>query len=154
ANLDAALIDLQLPDMDGAVLVAALREFCRGRSVRLVALTYHGGSGAIPRDLFTAVLSKPVRQAGLLEALRAVFTEAPRLAVKPPAPTMFDPQLAERVPLRILLAEDAVINQKLMLAILGRLGYRADVASNGVEVLDAMRRQSYDLILMDVQMPE
>jgi len=62
--------------------------------------------------------------------------------------------MAAKAPLRILLAEDNVSNQKLLSLVLGRLGYQADVASNGHEVLDALRLQPYDLILMDVQMPE
>jgi CheY-like chemotaxis protein len=62
--------------------------------------------------------------------------------------------MGERLPLRILLAEDIALNQKLMLSILARMGYRADVAANGLEVLAAVQRQPYDVVLMDVQMPE
>jgi PAS domain S-box-containing protein len=69
------------------------------------------------------------------------------------APTI-DTGLAERVPLRILVAEDNAVNQKLVLKLLARMGYRADVACNGLEALQALRRQRYDLVLMDVQMPE
>ncbi|MEZ4593801.1 MAG: ATP-binding protein [Chloroflexota bacterium] len=67
---------------------------------------------------------------------------------------VFDPTLGQRLPLRILLAEDNLINQKVGLRILARLGYQADLASNGLEVLSALHRQRYDLVLMDVQMPE
>jgi len=67
---------------------------------------------------------------------------------------MSETTLAERMPLRILLAEDNSVNQQLALLLLGRLGYRADVAANGLETLEAVERQPYDVILMDVQMPE
>ena len=62
--------------------------------------------------------------------------------------------MGERHPLRILLAEDNVVNQKLALRLLQQMGYRADLASNGVEAIECVGRQSYDVVLMDVQMPE
>jgi signal transduction histidine kinase/DNA-binding response OmpR family regulator len=151
ATVDAVLVDMNLPETDGTALARALQERAPGRSLRLVALVFQGSSSLLPRDRFAATLSKPVRRAALHEALRSVFADQPLPIVKPLP--LFDTQLAEKVPLRILLAEDAVINQKLMLAILGRLGYRADVAADGKEVLEALERRPYDLILMDVQMP-
>jgi CheY-like chemotaxis protein len=65
-----------------------------------------------------------------------------------------DPEMAERHPLRILLAEDNAVNQKLAIKLLSQMGYRADVAGNGLEVIEAIERQKYDVVLMDVQMPE
>jgi CheY-like chemotaxis protein len=104
---------------------------------------------------FAAFLTKPIKQFQLHDALIQVLVGQP-IKVKPNVSLekAFDSNLSQRIPLRILLAEDNVVNQQVALHLLQRMGYRADVASNGLEVLEALRRQSYDVVLMDVQMPE
>ncbi len=82
----------------------------------------------------------------------AVAVEA--TAAKSTGKTGIDPQMAARHPLKILLAEDNVVNQKLAMRLLQQMGYRADLASNGIEAIECVARQTYDVVLMDVQMPE
>jgi len=105
--------------------------------------------------LFAAFLTKPIRQSQLFDTLVGLLDAAgaPHAATTTTAPR-FDAELASRHPLRILLAEDNVVNQKLALRLLQQMGYRADLASNGLEAVESVERQPYDVVLMDVQMPE
>jgi CheY-like chemotaxis protein len=88
--------------------------------------------------------------------LVGIFTGQPARAVhrKDRAASQFDARIGEEWPLRILLAEDNATNQKLALRLLERVGYQADMAANGIEALTALKRQHYDVVLMDIQMPE
>ena len=107
---------------------------------------------------FAAFLHKPIKPSQLYNALFPLFAgqkhEWSGLKSAEATSGQFDEGLGQRLPLRILLAEDNTVNQRLALRLLARMGYRADVAGNGLEVLEALQRQSYDVILMDVQMPE
>ncbi len=107
-------------------------------------------------DLFAAFLTKPIKPSSLFDALVGIFTGQPTRVVDREAggEPQFDALMGQQWPLRILLAEDNATNQKLALRLLDRMGYRADVAANGLEVLEALERQVYDVVLMDVQMPE
>ena len=151
---DLAIVDMHMPGMDGAMLARAIRQ--AGRMLPLVLFSSHGRKEASD-SLFTATLAKPLRQSQLFDTLVQLLAhgaeETPRPAAAPARPRI-DAQMAERHPLRILLAEDNVVNQKLALRILQQMGYRADVAGNGIEAIECCARQPYDLVLMDVQMPE
>jgi signal transduction histidine kinase/CheY-like chemotaxis protein len=149
---DLAIIDMHMPGMDGATLAARIRE--AGHTLPLVLFTSLGRKEASD-SLFAATLAKPLRQSQLFDTLVSLLAHdaAPRPAAAPAKPKM-DAQMAERHPLRILLAEDNVVNQKLALRLLQQMGYRADVASNGIEAIESIERQTYDVVLMDVQMPE
>jgi len=105
--------------------------------------------------LFKATLQKPLRQSQLFDMLMTQLAHAEdRPRPEAPAKLGIDPTMGARHPLRVLLAEDNLVNQKLALRLLQQMGYRADVASNGIEAIEAIERQRYDVILMDVQMPE
>ena len=104
--------------------------------------------------LFKATLAKPLRQSTLFDTLMSLLAkDAPVRPAAPAKPSM-DAGMAARHPLRILLAEDNVVNQKLAMRLLQQMGYRADLASNGIEAIECVERQPYDVVLMDVQMPE
>ena len=147
---DLVLMDYHMPEMDGLAVSLALRAMPRFASLPIVLLS-SGGTPfeKIPPDLFARVFTKPVNPRLLRNAL-AVLSG-------PDAPD-FSPDslrnMAGNQPLRILIAEDNLTNQKLLSLMLGRLGYQADVATTGLEVVEAMRQRRYDVVLMDVQMPE
>jgi CheY-like chemotaxis protein len=103
--------------------------------------------------VFDAVSAKPVRVARLHATLLKVLGGESNQLKAAPAQQL-DPEMAGRMPLRILLAEDNLVNQTVALHLLKRLGYRADVVANGLEALEAVRRQPYDIVFMDMQMPE
>jgi CheY-like chemotaxis protein len=142
-----------MPDMDGITLAREVRARLGEDTPFLVALSSVGGLAREDREAFHASLTKPVKPSYLFDVLAGLFSS--RKEVHRPKPgNELDRELGKRLPMRILVAEDNTINQKLLLTLLSRMGYRADVASNGSEALAAVKRQAYDIILMDVQMPE
>jgi PAS domain S-box-containing protein len=147
--LDAAVLDMHMPELDGVELGRAIR--ASAAHVPLVLLTSLGRRED-ESDLFAAHLTKPIRPSQLYDALVDVLGAGGAVSAAAPAeqPTAVEAPAG----LRILVAEDNAVNQQLVLALLDKLGYRADVASNGAEALAALERARYDVILMDVQMPE
>ena len=154
---DAVILDWQLPDKEGLALTEEIRKQPSGSYVPLLALSLPRPGGEHVQPLPTSVcvfVHKPIRPAQLLEALcRAMSVQIQRKKRAPTAPTL-DPDLARRLPLRLLLADDNPINQKVGLTVLQKLGYRSDLAGNGLEVLKALEQKAYDVLFLDVQMPE
>ena len=150
-----ALIDFQMPEMDGVTLLAEIRKMRDEKSLPAILVSSLGRDMATG-ELFSAFLLKPIRASQLYDALISILATESVPVAQEQAPTKseFDADMGKRLPLRILLAEDHATNQKLALLTLERLGYRADVAANGLEVLSSLERQPYDVILMDMQMPE
>lgn len=152
---DVALIDHHMPGMDGATLAERLRR--EGQGLPLLLLSTPGRRGNPPEGLFVGVLSRPLKTSQLYDALISCFSQhvpptrelqasraGPFPGVRP----------GDSAPLDILLVEDNATNQKLALLVLERLGYRADVALNGRQALQAVCQKRYDVVLMDLQMPE
>jgi signal transduction histidine kinase/HPt (histidine-containing phosphotransfer) domain-containing protein len=156
-KVDAALLDLQLPEADAFEVASRIRALPHRRSLPLVLLSSIRLRSDDPRPAragVAAFIFKPVRPAQMLDALCRAMNVEVRREKRASAPPVLDPGLSQRLPLRLLLADDNAINQKVGLSVLGKLGYRADVANNGVEVLHALEQKSYDILFLDVQMPE
>ncbi|WP_345005419.1 hybrid sensor histidine kinase/response regulator [Dactylosporangium siamense] len=152
ARFDVGLLDLRMPDVDGVDLAERLRAEPGTAATPLVLLSsvnWHAERDRVGN--FAAVLTKPARATALLAVLSRVLPGSGE-PVPAPAADVAVPVPPAR-PLRVLIAEDNQVNQTVATMMLAKLGYRADVAANGVEVLDAVRRIRYDVILMDLQMP-
>jgi len=154
-SFDLGILDMQMPDMDGLTLARLIRKERDAKALPLFLLTSLGRREVGADDMdFAAFLTKPLKPSALFDALAGLFARNIAELKKEPAKFALDPEMARRNPLRILLAEDNAVNQKLALRLLEQMGYRADVASNGIEAVESIERQVYDVILMDVQMPE
>ncbi|MBN1225151.1 MAG: response regulator [Candidatus Aminicenantes bacterium] len=155
-----AIIDMQMPDMRGDELAKIIAKDHAFKNTKLVMLTSVGERGDAKKMAeigFSAYLTKPVRTSQLKDALLEVMGKDAQHPVKSRPPhivTRYSVKEGKKQRTRILLAEDNTINRKLALRILEKAGYRADSAANGKEALKSVEQISYDLILMDVEMPE
>ncbi len=150
--VDLIALDLQMPEMDGLELAKLLDRHPKTKGTPIILLSSIGRRIDVEGTAVTQALTKPLHQDRLFAAFLDAVGESSGSNRHAPPPAL--EKLGERLPLRILVAEDNRINQKVALRLLERLGYSADVAANGMEALDALKRQSYDLVLMDMQMPE
>jgi CheY-like chemotaxis protein len=126
----------------------------RTSSMPVILITSILQLARVAADDCAATLLAPIKPQPLFDALVSILTKDSTHVTKPSVSKQFDGTLGQRLPMRILLADDNAVNQKVGAVMLSRFGYRADIVGNGKEALDAVRRQSYDLVLMDVQMPE
>jgi CheY-like chemotaxis protein len=156
AEFDLAILDMHMPDLDGVELAEAMRDvaLAAGRTPVPVLILSSVGTRERRTDAVAAELTKPVKPSALLDAVLTVL--APDAARQAPrsSPAASGAGLGATNPLRILVAEDNPVNVKLTLKLLERMGYGAEVAGNGFEVLDRLEHGAFDLVLMDVQMPE
>ena len=151
------ILDMHMPDMDGEMLAVRIKQHPKTKNLPLFLLTSLGSGIVVKQpDLFVATLAKPIKPTLLHNLLLGAL--AKKKSIKTPERRRTDAEidnlLSEVIPLRILVAEDNLVNQQVILRMLRKIGYRADISANGLEVIDALQRQPYDVILMDVEMPE
>ncbi len=157
-SFDVAILDMCMPEMDGYEVARRLRALPCAKDVPFVLLTSVGAqelqvsTREEPAE-FAAVVTKPANPDRLRREITRCLGVPEVKSVSSPTKSI-DPTLGVRRPLRILIAEDNHINQKVAVKMLERMGYRADVVADGCEAVAAVRRQTYDVILMDLQMPE
>ncbi|OGU73308.1 MAG: hypothetical protein A3H45_14290 [Ignavibacteria bacterium RIFCSPLOWO2_02_FULL_55_14] len=154
---DIGIFDMHMPDMNGLQLARAVRRSAAGQSLPLILLTSHGPQSELAAEvaaLFTASVTKPVRSSNLLEMIASSLTGRRASELREGKKPENDEQLSTLVPLRILVAEDNGVNQKLILRLLQKLGYAATLTSDGREAVAAATATEFDVILMDIHMPE
>ncbi len=157
-TFDMAIVDMRMPQMDGLTLASRIHSIPDYQQLPIVILSSVDGltqKQVAAKSEFVSLLNKPIKQSQLYDTCVRILC-GKQISVLPSTSSgsKFDSQLSQTLPLRILLVEDMPLNQKVALHMLQKLGYRADVASNGLEALSSLRRQDYDLVFMDVQMPE
>jgi CheY-like chemotaxis protein len=154
---DLVLLDMQMPEMDGMAVARAVKADDSLRGVRVVVLTSlaHHPEERHYRDAgISAYLTKPVKQSRLYDCVAMAMAEVDQISARFPSAGSRGRQRVVPQHVRVLMAEDNAVNQKVALRQLAKLGYSADAVANGSEVLSAIERVSYDVILMDCQMPE
>ncbi len=156
-HYDIAILDYQMPEVDGIALARMIRAIPQISQFPIIVLTSLGrkeDSDLLQELNIKKFLNKPIKQSQLYESLVSVFSDMPANISKGYKHYAINSEIAQQYPIRILLAEDNAINQKVAIRVFEKLGYRIDVAANGLEVLDAMKVIPYDMIFMDVYMPE
>jgi signal transduction histidine kinase/CheY-like chemotaxis protein/ligand-binding sensor domain-containing protein len=153
SKFDLILTDMMMPELDGIQLAQRVREFYP--HVPIILLNSVGGDSGNPQNLFSSILTKPVRQKALRQQIISQLdnenkTTRHEVYIKQSLSTDF----SQKYPLRILIAEDNPVNQKLTARVLSKLGYACDIVMNGSEALNIIKENKFDVILMDVQMPE
>lgn len=153
-NFDLIITDMQMPEMSGAELSRQIKEITN--RIPIVLLSSIGDETKKKySNLFASILTKPAKQSQLLKVIQSELgrTKEARNPIQQPS-TLLTENFALEHPLDILVVEDNLINQKLILKILTKLGYAPDLANHGREALDRLNQTNYDVILMDMQMPE
>jgi len=153
-DFDLVISDMEMPGMDGAALAREIKTMAK--PVPVIVLTSIGDTTRKKHPgLFSEILTKPVKQKQLFKSIYAELGERKEvIKIEEKQSAVLDPGFAQLYPISILIAEDNPINQKLIERVLVKLGYHADITNNGLEALNKIKGTPYDVILMDIQMPE
>jgi CheY-like chemotaxis protein len=154
-TFDLAIVGVQVGDSESLRWIGELKQKAASKLPQFIMLAPIGSSIQTDASWFSATLTKPLKfamlQAGLFRALDGAKSVEKRSA---PPPVKQGATLGSRFPIRILVTDDNAINQKVLLSLLQRMGYKADIANNGLEACDALAGGAYDMVFMDVQMPK
>jgi two-component system, sensor histidine kinase and response regulator len=156
-QVDVAILDFQMPVVDGCQLAREIHSFDKYKELPLILLSSSlssRGMGIGSVDEFAVRLMKPIKQADLFNALMTALGKIKTVTKSLRQNKIFDLAMAGRLPLNILVAEDNIVNQKVAIAVLLQFGYQTDLVVSGKQAVEAVERQKYDLLFMDLQMPD
>lgn len=155
-QFDAGVIDMQMPEIDGIMLSREIRKKYSKDQLPLIMLTSVGFNTESTElnNLFSYYVNKPIKHSQLAEILLKIIAPKKIAAIINSPAELKLTEVSKNYPFQILVAEDNLINQKLIRNVFDLLGYKTDIAANGLEALDALKRKNYTLIFMDIQMPE
>ncbi|HPG38241.1 MAG TPA: response regulator [bacterium] len=154
---DLVILDMQMPEMDGITLAEEIRKFKSAEELPIIMLTsigFRDDSERVKAIKFASYINKPVKQSNLYNIILHIFMGEVSHRKKEPVLTSIDSSFARQYPLQILVAEDNLVNQKLAEKLLGKLGYHPEIVNNGLETLHILEYKKFDVVFMDVQMPE
>ena len=146
-----------MPGVDGCQLALEIHSFDQYKGLPLILLSSSlpsRATGTSSVEEFAVRLMKPIKQADLFNALTMALGKITTVTNSLRQKKIFDPAMAARLPLKILVAEDNLVNQKVAIAVLLQFGYQTDIVISGTEAVKAVEREKYDLLFMDLQMPE
>ncbi len=150
-DFSLGVIDLQMPEMDGEQLAFEIK---KEHTFPLMLLSSSGQTKPSYSNLFESQLSKPVRHKEMFKEVVKLRTEHTHCEKKASYAHQIDEKLNEKFPLKILVAEDNLVNQKLVISLLSKMGFKVRAVVNGKEAVEQVRNERFDLVLMDIQMPE
>ncbi|MES2732109.1 MAG: response regulator [Bacteroidota bacterium] len=152
-SFDLVITDMQMPEMDGIDLATIIRQ--KHPKLPIILLSSMGiERRQLHPDMFCSILTKPVKQQVLFNHISSQLKHQGKVEEETTGKHILSEAFASQHPFQILLAEDNLVNQKLIIRVLNKLGYQPDLALNGLQVIAALERKKYTLVLMDVQMPE
>ena len=160
-HYDIAILDMSMPEMNGIELARKIRQYKTAQELPLILLSSLATLSDVSKSEleeaeFAAKLAKPIKPSALLDIMMDTFSEKATAFKRRESKKdrELDKELANKMPLNILLVDDNKTNQKLASLVLGRLGYQPEIASNGAEAVSKQLDANYDVILMDIEMPE